>query len=373
MEKPIDIIASGHLCLDLLPQMDHLALEALASPGRLYEIGSMGISTGGAASNTGLALHRLGVNVRLMSSVGDDSIGRLILEFLQRRDPAITEYIRVITGQKSSYTLVFSPQQTDRMFLQFAGTNATFCSDDIDFQVVSRAKIFHLGYPPLLPALIADNGVELAHLFSRAGQAGAITSLDMSLPDPGGAAGHVDWRELLKRALPYVDIFIPSLEEILFMLRREDFNNWNSPVAHHVSEAYLAALVDDLLDMGAGIGGVKLGEYGIYIRTASKDKLSHLGRRLPIKLDEWADRQFWHPAFAVKVVGTTGAGDSAYAGFLTALLKGLSVENAARWACAVGACNVEAVDSTSGVQSWDDTQRRLNSGWDVLSLHLPQS
>ncbi|MFN8451760.1 MAG: PfkB family carbohydrate kinase [Anaerolineae bacterium] len=71
-------------------------------------------------------------------------------------------------------------------------------------------------------------------------------------------------------------------------------------------------------------------DYGIYIRTSSAENVNRLAR-LPIRIDEWANRQVWHPAFAVNVAGTTGAGDSAYAGFLTAMLKGLSVDDAARW------------------------------------------
>ncbi|MFN8563131.1 MAG: hypothetical protein U0703_16320 [Anaerolineae bacterium] len=41
----------------------------------------MGFLTGGSVSNTGLALNRFGVNVRLMASVGDDQIARLIIAF----------------------------------------------------------------------------------------------------------------------------------------------------------------------------------------------------------------------------------------------------------------------------------------------------
>ena len=51
------------------------------------------------------------------------------------------------------------------------------------------------------------------------------------------------------------------------------------------------------------------------------------------------------------VVRTTGAGDAAAAGFLLALLDGLSPEDAATMAGAVGATNLEAPDATGGVRS----------------------
>ena len=32
-------------------------------------------------------------------------------------------------------------------------------------------------------------------------------------------------------------------------------------------------------------------------------------------------------------------------------------------AVGVGACNVEAADALSGVRSWEDTQARIQAGW----------
>ncbi len=366
MDKPIDVLVSGHLCLDLLPAMEHIRLNELTSPGHLFETGPMSVSTGGAVSNTGLALHRLGVKVGLMSNVGDDLIGRLIVDFLANRDPALAQHIRVKQGQPSSYTVVLSPEKVDRIFLHCTGTNATFTSDDIDYGVAAQARIFHLGYPPLLPGLTINDGEELARLFERVHETGTITSLDMTLPDPAGASGKVDWRRLLARTLPYVDIFVPSIEEILFMLRRGDYDTWRGDLLKHVSRAYLDQLADELLDMGvSAVVGFKLGEYGIYVRAGSAARFDRL-RQLPIQISQWSERCVWHPAFEVDVVGTTGAGDSAYAGFLTAMLKGLSIDDAARWACAVGACNVEAADATSSIRTWAATQQRMESGWRTL-------
>jgi len=45
--------------------------------------GAATVSTGGAVSNTGIALHRLGVPTRLMGKVGDDILGRAIPDVLR--------------------------------------------------------------------------------------------------------------------------------------------------------------------------------------------------------------------------------------------------------------------------------------------------
>jgi sugar/nucleoside kinase (ribokinase family) len=369
LTETIDIIVSGHLCLDLIPAMESVSLEALPTPGRLFEVGPITIGTGGAVSNTGLALHRLGADVRLLAAVGDDLLGQLIIAALRERDPRLAEYTTIAKGEPSSYSVVLSPARSDRIFLHCAGANSTFGVASIDFDLLAPARIFHLGYPPILPRTIANDGQELAIILQEAKRAGPVTSLDMALPDPDGPSGKVNWPRILERSLPHVDIFLPSIEEIMFMLRRTDFDNWGGNLAAHLNMSYLGRLADELLDMGAAIAGFKLGELGFYVKAAPADRIAQLDR-LNLDAAAWGGSTLWSPVYRVDVVSTVGAGDSAYAGFLAALLGGMGPAQAINWACAVGACNVEAADATSGVQSWEATQQRMHDGWERSNQQL---
>lgn len=114
--------------------------------------------------------------------------------------------------------------------------------------------------------------------------------------------------------------------------------------------------------MGVAVAGVKLGALGLFVQTADEGRLGALAS-MGIDPQRWANAIVYQPAFAVNVAGTTGAGDAAYAGFLASMIRGGSPQDAARWACAVGACNVEAADATSGVHDWHNTEQRINSGW----------
>jgi sugar/nucleoside kinase (ribokinase family) len=76
----------------------------------------------------------------------------------------------------------------------------------------------------------------------------------------------------------------------------------------------------------------------------------------------------WTACFKVDVIGTTGAGDATIAGFLSALLRGLDPQETLITAVGVGACNVEAADALSGLRSWDETQARIQAGWEHLPL-----
>lgn len=371
MEDTFQIIVCGHLCLDLFPHMENISAQAMLTPGKLLEIGPLSYSTGGLVSNTGLALHRLGVNVGLMANVGDDLIGQIIVGYLRGHDPALVQHIKMQSGQIGSYTFVLSPERSDRTFLHCTGTNSVYEASDIDYSALANgnAKIFHFGYPPLLPRLIENNGQGLSEVYQRGKATGVVTSLDMVVPDPQSATGRADWRQILTNTLPYVDIFLPSIEEILFMLHRDDYERWQGKVFENLTAPYLSNLTDELLGMGVVIAGVKLGQMGIYLKTAEQTKFERL-KALSLDVSMWANVVRWQPAFQVDVVGTTGAGDSAYSGFMASLLRGFGPEEALRWACAVGACNVEAADSVSGVRTWEETQKRLEAGWVLRSERL---
>ncbi len=365
-----EVIVSGHICIDLLPDMEAVPLQGLAAPGKLFEVGPLVITTGGAVSNTGLALHTLGANVGLMTTVGSDVLGQTLISILTQHNQRLGQLIRVQQNRSSSYSILLSPEHQDRIILHCTGPNAFFGMNDIEFDLVADAKIFHLGYPPFLPALTAHEGEELVRIFERA-QADVVTSMDMAHPDPNGPSGQQNWRAILEKTLPFVDVFLPSIEEILFMMRRNDYDHWGGDVMPHIRRPYLQALAEELIAMGGAIVGFKLGEMGIYLHTTGDGTRLKTLANLPVKLEEWLDVDTWHPSLDVEVVGTTGAGDAAYAGFLASMLRGLPPHETIRMATAVGACNCEAADATSSILSWEATVNRLGTGWQTVQTMLP--
>jgi sugar/nucleoside kinase (ribokinase family) len=267
--------------------------------------------------------------------------------------------------------VVISPPGSDRIFLHCSGANHTFSAADFLNQTFEGAAILHFGYPPLMRGMYRDGGADLAAIMREARQHDLFTSLDMALPDPASEAGRLDWRALLQTVLPFVDAFLPSIEETLFMLDRARYDELRAQygmagVIEGVDAALLARLSDELLSWGAHIVGLKLGDQGFYLRTAQD-----LGSTALLNSADWADRELLVPCFQTVVAGTTGAGDATIAGLLTALLAGMAPEAAIRSAVAVGAYSVEHVDATSGVHSWDETQRRLQMDWATCPVRLP--
>jgi sugar/nucleoside kinase (ribokinase family) len=364
-EQP-QVIVAGHVCVDIIPTFGDavVPLENLLRPGHLTSVGPAVIATGGAVSNTGLALHRLGIPVQLMGKIGEDLFGEAILSVFRRYSRALAAGMLISPGEDSSYTLVINPPGVDRIFIHCPGANDTFGAADIPIDAVRQARIFHFGYPSLMRRMHIDDGVELAQMMANVKAAGIVTSLDMSLPDSNSTAGRTDWQALLARTLPYVDIYAPNLEETLYMIDRPRYAALAAGDAPAPDGDLLHTLAGRLLELGAAIVGLKLGDRGLYLRTtADPRRLAALGDLLPADLTGWAGRELYAPCFQVKVAGTTGAGDCAYAGLLAGLLYGQSVEAVLLSSAATGACSVERADAISGVPHWDDVQARLRAGW----------
>ncbi len=366
----MEAVVAGHICLDLTPGFGETAGKHLGDillPGKLTNVSGITLSTGGTVSNTGIALSILGVSTQLMGKIGDDFFGDIVLKILQQYD--LGSAMAVAKGAKTSYTVIVAPPGTDRIFLHDPGANDTFCADDIAFDLVGKARLFHFGYPPVMRRMYQNGGAELLDIFKKAQAVGVTTSMDMTVPDSRSEAGQVDWEGLLTRVLPHVDIFAPSIEEILYMLHREEFTRLaRMSAGRDFVEALdiniLQGLGDRILALGAKIALIKCGKRGCYIRTADAATLSSMGRGQPADKSNWGGRELFEETFkAPNVVSTTGAGDACIAGFLAALLKGEGVEEALKIACATGAECVQTYDALSGIKTLDETRALIAKGW----------
>jgi sugar/nucleoside kinase (ribokinase family) len=337
--KPV--LAVGHICLDLIPT---LGAGTDFRPGVLYEAGACSLATGGAVANVGVSLHRLGRPVRLLGKVGADAFGGLVRDVLEGHGEGLSQGIVVDGGSETSYSIVLNPPGRDRVFLHNPGANATFSSYDVEDEELREASHLHFGYPPLMLGISQGDGIELEKLLQRAKEHGLSTSLDMSLPDPNSAAKDVSWDRLLTRVLPWVDFFVPSLDELILMLPT------HSP---HPQD-----LAEECLNRGAGIVLLKMGDQGVWCSGGRAERLEHLPG--PFRAEEWAGHRGSIPCWPVEAVGTTGSGDATIAGFLDSLLLGMSPEECLEWACAVGACCVLAADAVSGIRSREETQLLLD-------------
>ncbi len=365
------VIAAGHICLDItIPFADYNIQEIgqLLLPGHLVETGEADVHTGGSVSNTGLAMKQLGADVTLMGKIGADAFGNMITDILKSYDPDM-EMI-VSESEHTSYSIVLAVPGIDRIFLHNPGANNTFTEDDIPEESLNDTALFHFGYPPLMRSMYENEGEHLKKMLEKVRGAGAAVSLDLSSVDENSEAGNVSWEKILEKVLPLVDFFVPSIEELCFMLDKPRFDEWKQRAAGGDAtevldpEKDVRPLADRCMEMGAKVLLIKCGTPGLYYRSGDRAALENISGRLHLDLSSWSNQEGFEKSYVPdKVLSGTGAGDTSIAAFLTAMLDGYGMEESVKLAAATGASCVTAYDALSGLKSFDELTKKMNSGW----------
>lgn len=373
-DRHIEAIAAGHICLDITPKFGagtgkpaaKPAVSDILVPGKIIEMDGVELSSGGSVANTGLALSLMGVQTELMGKIGTDSFATILKKIIT--DYGAGDSLIQDPDSSTSYSVVLAPPGIDRIFLHDPGANNTFRAKDIDIDKIKQSRLFHFGYPPIMKSMFADGGRELVDLFKEAKQAGVTTSLDMALPDLNSEAGRLDWRPVLEALLPYVDIMLPSIEEIMLMLEREKYLNRLEELGgrdflEDLDMELAADLGHELLDLGATVAVIKCGEFGLFGFTKDRQTLEGMGTASPAVPASWAERELFSESYLVEdIKSTTGSGDNSIAGFLAALLRGRSFEEAVELACLAGANATRDYSAVGGTESFDAMEKARTAG-----------
>ena len=299
------VICSGNIVFDILVR----PVDELQWGGTTF-VDAIEWHAGGNGCNTSRALSILGVPVRLLGAVGKDEPARFLLQRLEQAGVDISRIERVDAPTASTVVLVRS--NGERKFFHRQGASKLAFANLITFtpELCAGAAHYHMGSLVVLPRLRPHGATVLA----AARAAGLSTSFDTNW-DPEGA-----WMRSLEPCLPHLDYLFMNEEEAQMMTGQQS--------------AREAARV--VLGKGLRTAVMKLGGRGCAIYTDGCEILC--------------------PAFAVEVRDTTGAGDCFAAGFIAAMLKGASLDEAGRFANAVAAMSVQNMGAVSGVVSYADTE-----------------
>lgn len=375
------VIVAGHTCLDITPVFPksgrNLRVEEVLCPGRLIQMEGVDIHTGGAVANTGLAMKRMGADVLLVGKTGKDAFGTIVAEVF--RQYGAQEGILAVEGERTSYSAVLAIPGVDRIFLHDPGANDTFSFEDIrnmGEECLKDAALFHFGYPPIMKKMYENEGEELVKILRYMKEHGIATSLDLAAVDADSAAGQADWRKILEKALPYVDLFVPSIEELCFMLDHSRYDQWQKRAGGRDvamvldQEQDIRPLAEESIRLGAKVVLLKCGAPGLYYRTVREaESLRELSEQTGICPEDWAGRQGFEASYVPeRVLSGTGAGDTTIAAFLTAMLKGYPFHRCIQLAAAQGACCVASYDALSGLRSLTELNEKIEAGWEKQSF-----
>ncbi|OAH10278.1 carbohydrate kinase family protein [Streptomyces jeddahensis] len=289
--------------------LDHLVIGIESIPehndGQMVE--TIRATAAGTAGGTALVAARLGADVRSIGAIGDDVLADTLLALLVREGVDTSGLIRKQGHQTSASVLPVRPNG-DRPAWHCIGANAAFTLDDVPDDRLSDLTHLHLGGPEFL------GGDAAASLLARARSRGATTSVDILAP---GDPGMLEW---IAAALPHTDYLLPNHEQVLGFTGADD----------------LLTGARALVSAGAACVAVTQGARGALVVTA--------------------DEVVEVPAYAVKVVDTTGCGDAFSAGFLRARSLGLGLREAVELGCATSAQTAGGLGTDAGTYTLDDVR-----------------
>ncbi len=366
------VIVAGHVCLDItpvFPPKKAAKISEILKPGKLLEVGKAQVNTGGAVANTGLGMKVLGGNVTLMGKLGTDEFGDMVVGIMERY--GIHGGMIRSEEEHTSYTVVIAIPGIDRCFLHSPGANNRFYAKDIPEEELTDTALFHFGYPPLMQSTYEEEGEELIRIMDKAKRAGCATSLDLAAVDPSSKAGEANWKKILQKVMPYVDFFVPSIEELCYMLDPERYEQWEEKaqgmdmVECLDLETDIKPLAQMCMDLGCKVLLLKCGAPGLYIRTAGEETLLTIPERVELDTASWAELDLFEPSYVPeRILSATGAGDVSIAAFLLAMLKKETPQMCMHLAAAAGASCVASYDSLSGLDTIEKLKEKIENGWE---------
>jgi sugar/nucleoside kinase (ribokinase family) len=203
----------------------------------------------------------------------------------------------------------------ERPALHVLGANAELTLEDVDFEAIATARHLHFGGTYLMPKL---DGAPTARVLAFARERGVPVTLDLIAID------RPDLLEVIAPALPFIDYFMPGLDEarmICGLHNRRD-------------------VIRFFLDRGVRHTVFKMGADGSSVAWRGEN-----GGIEEIRV----------PAFASTVVDSTGCGDAYCAGFIVGLLRGWDLVQCARFGTAAAGLVIRGLGSDAGIVDFDHT------------------
>jgi ribokinase len=272
------IAVVGSLNLDLV-----VRVPRLPGPGETVSGSDVFRNPGGKGANQAVAAARLGRRAAMVGCVGDDQAGHDLLAALEA-DRVDTSQVRVVDGVPSGMAFIIVSEDGENQIVVSPGTNARLTPDDVS---------------------AAEAALRVA----------AVTLVQLEIPPAAVAAavrtaeGKVVLNPAPVRALPEdllreVDVLVPNRVELAQLA---------------------AAPMPTTVEQAAGLAE----------RLPAQAVVVTLGADGALVVEQGHTRHI--PAFPVRTVDSTAAGDAFCGGLADALATGATLEDAARWAVRVAA------------------------------------
>jgi sugar/nucleoside kinase (ribokinase family) len=297
------LLAIGLTTLDI----NAYPVDELTHTERAVLIRGLACAPAGTAAGAALVAARLGVKVKLAGAVGDDLNGVFVRAGLEKIG-VDTSLLATRQGEGTSSTLLAVESDGRRSSFHCPGVGG---APPVDEAVVAAARASRFVHYAAIGGSTTDGG-RGAELLRQANAGGALVTCDLISPRRSAI-------DEISRILPFVDYFMPSAAEAVFLSGSDDL--------------HLAA--QRFIELGAKACVIKNGRQGALVLLDGQE------HRVP--------------AFAVNPIDTTSCGDSFCAGFIAALDRGWTPLDACRLACMTAGLVAEGVGTLGALQDFDAT------------------
>lgn len=315
-QSATDVVGIGSCTVDyfaLVPRL--LGPEEKTNASRLE------IHAGGVTANNLTQVVRLGAKSGWLGLIGDDDNGRIIQKaFLE--DGMDISGIEIVKGELSSLTWIPVDAEGERCIYMFPNITGKISVHQVLTRFaphIKAAKHFHTEASQL-PLTPVREAMQVAR------EAGVRVIFDLDVSPNFFCQCNLGTQEDLAASLKFVDVLKPCKAAALEFTGEDDRER----------------MAQKLLQMGPSIVAITMGANGCLL--ASKDQIVHV------------------PAFNVKPVDTTGAGDAFMGGLSFGLLQKWDLERTGVFAnaCAALCCTkvgARAMSKYSEVVSFIREQR----------------
>ena len=332
MTKTLDVITIGRSSVDLY---------GAQVGGRLEDMGSFNKYIGGSPTNIACGTARLGLKSAVMTGVGDEHMGRFILEQLQS-EGVNTEGVKIDPDRLTALVLlgIRDQEQFPLIFYRENCADMGLNVDDIDETFITRARAVvatgtHLSHPQVEAATIRALTIARAH--------GMQTALDIDYrPNLWGVAGHGDGESRFVESQAVTARLQATLHLFDLIVGTEE-------------EFHIAGGTTDTLAALRAVRAVS--GAALVCKRGALGAVAFAGA-IPANLDEGQTG----PGFPIEVFNVLGAGDGFMSGLLKGWLDGEDWPTALEYANACGAFAVSRHGCTPAYPSWEELRFFLDRG-----------
>lgn len=328
----LDVITIGRSSVDLYGQQ---------IGGRLEDMASFAKSVGGCPSNIAIGAARLGLKSAVITRVGNEPMGRFILEQMTREGVAIDGI--GVDPRRLTALVILGVRDSDSFPLIFYREN---CADmalteaDIDPDFIARTKAVVVTGTHFSTETTAKAQRKAMKLAKAAGGK-VVFDVDYR-PNLWGLAGHDagDSRYIasdrvsqhLQSILPDCDLIVGTEEEVRIA----------------GGESQTIAALRKIRGLSKATIVLKRGPMGCVVFPDA----------IPARIEDGIAGS----GFPIEVYNVLGAGDAFMAGFLRGWLKHEKLETCATWANACGAFAVSRLLCSPEIPTWTELQHFLKLG-----------